>query len=488
MIDLKEICIDAQKTIYEALKQIDTNAQGILFVVKDEILQGIVTDGDIRRALIAKVSLDSSIINVTYNDYIALHYESPQELIQNTLSERIKAIPLIDNDRKIVDYASSNRLHRVSVLEPLLGGNELEYVTDCIKTNWISSQGRYVQQFEEAIEEYTGAAYVLAVSNGTVALHLALVALGIEPGDEVIVPDLTFGATLNAVVLSGAKPVIVDIDEKDWNISVELIEANITPNTKAILPVHIYGVPCNMPKIMELAKRNNLRVIEDCAEALGSTISEKHVGTYGDVGCFSFFGNKVITCGEGGAVLFKDKDTYNKARVLRDHGMKPGKRYWHEVVGFNYRLTNMQAAVGCAQLEQLPTFRIKRKEIFSWYEKYLMASGYFEKQQFDEDYDNSFWLFTVKLKSHSLINRDDLIKKLAKIGIDTRPVFYPMSDMPPFRNYKKDLNGTSTNISLNAISLPTSVYLNEVDIKAISIATLKLIDSYIKLKEVEKSA
>ncbi|MCG9597817.1 aminotransferase class I/II-fold pyridoxal phosphate-dependent enzyme [Vibrio sp. Isolate25] len=488
MIDLEDLCIINGALLKEALVKIDHNAQGLLFVVNEGKLLGVITDGDIRRAIISGKTINDNIEKIYNSDCVSLHHNATIEEIQAGLSDRIKVIPLVDDKGIIVDFASIYRLHRIPVLEPLLGGNELEYVTDCIKSNWISSQGRYVKQFESDIKHYTGAEYVLAVSNGTVALHLALVALGIGPGDEVIVPDLTFGATLNAVIQTGASPVIVDVDKSNWNMSVDLVEANITPKTKAIMPVHIYGVPCNMPKIAQLAKQHNLTVIEDCAEALGSTISEKHVGTFGDAGTFSFFGNKVITCGEGGAVVFKDRHAYERAKVLRDHGMRPDKRYWHEVVGFNYRLTNMQAAVGCAQLEQLSSFRAKRMNIFSWYEKHLMPSGFFERQTIEQGYGNSYWLFTVKLKSHCVIERDSLVEKLAKVGVDTRPVFYPMSEMPAFRDCKTALNGTSKEISLNSISLPTSVHLIEKDIETISAALIKSIESSIKFEEINKSA
>ena len=194
----------------------------------------------------------------------------------------------------------------------------------------------------------------------------------------------------------------------------------------------------------------------------------------------------MITCGEGGAVIFNDEETYNRAKILRDHGMTPGKRYWHDVVGFNYRLTNLQAAVGCAQFEQLATFREKRKQIFGWYNKYLLTSGYFDVQELLDDYDTSYWLFTVKLKEHSLIKRDDLIDKLAKIGIETRPVFYPMSAMPAFKQYDKHLTGKSEYISQNGISLPTSVYLKESDVKHISSTIISDINAYIDFKSMVK--
>jgi len=484
MINLEDLCIDHKAILKEALIKMDQNAQGLLFVVDGFKLLGVITDGDVRRSIISGKKIEDSIHLIYNKNFKSLKQTASIEEIQSNLSDKFKVIPLVDDNGNIVDFSSAYRLHKISVLEPLLGGNELEYVTECIKTNWISSQGKYVQQFETEVKNYTGSEYALAVSNGTVALHLALVSLGIGAGDEVIVPDITFGATLNAVVLAGAKPVLVDVEKNTWNLSVELLKKHITSQTKAIMPVHIYGVPCNMVEIMSIAKEKNLLVIEDCAEALGSSIDGRHVGTFGDAGTFSFFGNKVITCGEGGAIIFSDAETYNKAKVLRDHGMTPGKRYWHDVVGFNYRLTNLQAAVGCAQFEQLTDFRIKRKQIFSWYKKYLLESGYFEVQALADGYDSSYWLFTAKLKTHSKIQRDDLIDKLAKVGVDSRPVFYPMSKMPPFLQYDKYLTGVSEDVSNNGISLPTSVYLSEDEIKYISEEVINSIESFIRFKGV----
>ncbi|MFT6904708.1 MAG: perosamine synthetase [Oleiphilaceae bacterium] len=482
MIKLEDLCIDHNALLGDALVKIDKNAQGLLFVVDNRKLVGVITDGDARRSIISGKTIDDSILLIYNKDFRSLSHTSSVEKIQASLNKRIKIIPLVDGNGEIVDFSSTSRLHRISVLEPLLGGNELEYVTECITTNWISSQGKFVKNFEEEVKAYTGSKYALAVSNGTVALHLALVSLGVGTGDEVIVPDITFGATLNAVVLSGAKPVMIDVEENTWNLSVELLKKHITPKTKAIMPVHIYGVPCNMSEIMSVAKCNDLLVIEDCAEALGSSINGKHVGTFGDIGTFSFFGNKVITCGEGGAIIFNNAEIYNKAKIMRDHGMTPGKRYWHDVVGFNYRLTNLQAAVGCAQFEQLAGFREKRKQIFSWYEKNLLQSGYFEVQHLESGYESSYWLFTARLKEHSLINRDELIDKLAKVGVDTRPVFYPMSKMPPFEQYDKYLTGTSDHISLSGISLPTSVYLSEEEVINISEEIINIIESYISVQ------
>ncbi|MGR5431129.1 aminotransferase class I/II-fold pyridoxal phosphate-dependent enzyme [Vibrio astriarenae] len=484
MIKLDDMCIEYTQDVITALTKINENAQGILFVVNERKLLGVVTDGDIRRAFIEGCSPDDLVISICNSKCFSLPLNSRVEDIQKNLSEKIRVIPLVDENNNIVDYSSVYRLNRIPVLEPLLGGNELEYVTDCIKTNWVSSQGKYVTNFEQEINRYTGSEYTLAVSNGTVALHLALVSLGVGPGDEVIVPDVTFGATLNAVIQAGATPVIVDVDQDTWNIATDLIENNISNKTKAIMPVHIYGLPCNMEAIMKIADKYNLYVVEDCAEALGATVNHKHVGTFGHIGTFSFFGNKVLTCGEGGAIIFRDEETYNKAKILRDHGMMPGKRYWHDVVGYNYRLTNLQAAVGCAQFEQLDYFREQRKKIYSWYDKYLFKIGHFEKQVVGELYEPSYWLYTITLKQNVPLLRDKLIEKLSQLGIDTRPIFYPMSVMPPFSNFKKDLNGNSEEISNSGISLPTSVYLTEVDIKHISNEILNIIENAITIQDI----
>ena len=468
MIELDELCVEHDAKLHDALLKLDKNAQGILFVCEKRKLVGVLTDGDTRRAIISGKTVNDPIAPIYNRDCSYLNHDASIEEIQASLTQRVKVIPLVDSNKNVVDYSSIYRLYRTPVLEPLLAGNELEYVTDCIKTNWISSLGKYVTRFEESVRDYCGAEYVLAVSNGTVALHLSLVALGIGPGDEVIVPDITFGATLNSVLMAGAVPVIVDVDSETWNICPNLIAKSITSKTKAIMPVHIYGMPCNMLAIQKIAEQHNLLIIEDCAEALGSTINNKHVGNFGDAGTFSFFGNKVITCGEGGAIIFRDKGVFEKAKILRDHGMTPGKRYWHETMGFNYRLTNLQAAVGCAQFEQLPGFRNKRKEILAWYDSYLMSSGYFKKQYANDGYESSYWLFTVTLRKHSVINRDALIDKLSKLGVDSRPIFYPMSTQPAFNECPINLAGNSISISERGISLPTSVYLKEEDIISIS--------------------
>ena len=478
MTKIQELCIESNQNILTCMKLLDKNGQGIVFVLDKGRLLGSLTDGDIRRAIISGAKTDENIVKYCNKKVISMQVGTSEEIIQKTLSKNIKIIPLLNDKGILVDYASTFRLHNFSVMEPLLGGNELEYVTDCIKTNWISSQGRYVLQFEQTLQQLCNVDYCLAASNGTVSLHLALVSLNIGVGDEVIVPNLTFGASVNSIIHSGAKPVLVDVDLDTWNISTQSILEAITPKTKAIMPVHVYGNPCDMLKIMKIAEEYNLLVVEDCAEALGAKIDGQPVGSFGDAAAFSFFANKIITCGEGGAVLFKEKLIYEKAKILRDHGMSKNKRYWHEEVGYNYRLTNIQAAIGCAQLEQLDSFIIRRKKIFGIYDDILIPTGLFKRPLVDRNNNQGYWLYTVVIKKE--INIDLLINNLFKSGIDSRPVFYPMNQMPAFSNLNNQ--GTllnSTSIACHGLSLPSSVLLEFDEIKYICDKLLKIINDIV---------
>ena len=240
----------------------------------------------------------------------------------------------------------------IPIYKPDLGGNEKKYVNECIDTSWISSRGRFVQEFERRFSERIKVAHATAVSNGTVALHLALEALGIQDGDEVIVPTLTYIASVNAISYTGATPVFCDSDALSWQMDPEDIRRRITPKTRAIMVVHLYGQACDMDAIMRIAKEHNLFVIEDCAEAFGTLYKGQHVGAFGDIATFSFFGNKTITTGEGGMVVSNDKALLERARHLKGQGLAAHREYWHDVIGFNYRMTNIQAAIGLAQLER----------------------------------------------------------------------------------------------------------------------------------------
>ena len=366
-----------------------------------------------------------------------------------------------------MDFADRDHLRSIPILSPSLNGNELNYLNDCITTNWISSKGKYVSKFENIFEVLHPNYYALAVSNGTTALHLALVALGIKEGDEVIIPDSTFAATINAVLYCNATPVICEINNETWCIDENEIKSLITSKTKAIIPVHLYGLPANMKEIMKIANNSNLFVLEDCAEAIGSKIDDKRVGTFGDCSTFSFYGNKTITTGEGGMVLFKNKKHFELGKLLRDHGMSNNKRYWHEIVGFNYRMTNLQAAVGVAQMERFEEIINKKREIFNFYNINLLNLKGISKMPFNSNnLYNSSWLYTLILDSS--INRDKLIHKLNQLGIELRPSFCSLSEMPPYKNFRKSLNlKNSYLLSKNGVSLPSSIMLNKIQLKFI---------------------
>ena len=347
------------------------------------------------------------------------------------------------------------------MLEPLLAGNEKAYVMECLDTGWVSSQGQFVERFESDFSALHCGLPSVSTSNGTAALHLALLALGVQKGDEVIIPDLTFAATINAVLYCGAIPVLVDVDSHSWNIAVESIEQSITSRTKAIISVHLYGQPCDMSRLQLLADKHNLLLIEDSAEALGSTYQGYPIGTFGDASIFSFFGNKTITTGEGGMVVFQDDQVAGEARVLRDHGMKPGKQYWHEVLGYNYRLTNVQAAIGIAQLEKL-TRLVKAKQIIASRYECAFEGLNIQMQGKLIDSTSSYWLCSFLLNDKA--ERDSIISYLERSGVETRPFFYPLHMQPPYSKLHRSGSLKSTEVlAERGISLPSSAGLSVID-------------------------
>ena len=468
MQSLNNLIIDSRQSIRDALVAIDINGHGVCFVTESEVLVGVATDGDIRRALLSDVSLECSIEEVMNKDFVSLSVNSDEKIIRQSFAASIKVIPLCDDSGRVVDIADVLRSHRIPVLEPELSGKEIEYVQDCINTNWISSQGSYVRKFEEIFNELHQGMHSLAVSNGTAALHLALVALGVSEGDEVIVPDLTFAASVNAILYCNATPVLCEIDSSTWCIDIEEVKKLITPRTKAILPVHLYGQVCNMDSLRDIALEFGLFMIEDCAEAIGSKWNNIPVGVFGEAAIFSFFGNKLISTGEGGMVLFKDQKIADKARILRDHGMSPGRRYWHETVGFNYRMTNLQAAIGVAQMERFEEFVHKKREIAEYYDKMLEGVDGVDKLPADvNSVFHSQWLYTIVLSDD--IERDTIIELLRRHGVDTRPVFCSMHLMPPYQEMCRSVSlKNSIAVSKNGISLPSSVRLSIEDVEYVS--------------------
>jgi perosamine synthetase len=352
----------------------------------------------------------------------------------------------------------------IPISEPSITDKEADYVLQAVKSGWVSSLGEFITKFEEKFAEYIGVKYALTTCNGTTALHLALVSLGIKEGDEVIVPDLTFVATANAVTYTGAKPVFADVDPETWCIDPDDIKKKITPRTKAIIPVHLYGHPANMDEINKIAKEHNLYVIEDSAEALGAEYKGKKVGSLSDCGVFSFYGNKIITTGEGGMITTNDENLYEKAKYLRDHAMSKEKRYWHTQIGFNYRITNIQAALGLAQLERINELIEKRRQIFSWYKEFLQGIDGIKLNPEKPWAKNVYWMVCLVLEKDFRIDRDELMSKLRERGIDTRPFFYPISDMPM---YHKSNTPVAHRISQRGLNLPTFFNITKDDVKFI---------------------
>ncbi len=340
----------------------------------------------------------------------------------------------------------------IPISQPSITQKEIDYVTDAVKSGWISSLGKYVEKFEKTFCEYCDTKYALTTANGTVALHLALAALGINQEDEVIVPDFTFVATANAVKYLGAKVITVDIDEETYCISPKAIEKAITSKTKAIVPVHLYGHPANMDEINKIAKNNNVFVIEDAAEAHGAEINGKKVGGLGEAGIFSFYGNKIITSGEGGMITTNNHILYEKMKYLRDQAMSSEKRYWHTEIGFNYRMTNLQAALALAQLERIDEILGKKLEIFSWYHNYLNNISSIKLNYNLDNYKNVYWVICIELLNFSENERDALMAKLNKRNIDSRPYFYPISEMPM---YSSVCTPVTKLISKRGINLPS---------------------------------
>ena len=352
---------------------------------------------------------------------------------------------------------------RIPIYAPDIGPLEEENVVDCLRSTWISSKGKYIPQFEDAFAQQVGVPYATGVCNGTVALHLALAALGIGPGDEVLVPTLTYVATANAVTYTGATPVFCDCDPETWQMSVSDTASRITPQTRAILPVHLYGGACDMDAFMALAKEHDLFVIEDCAEAIGTYIGDRHVGSFGDVSTFSFFGNKTITTGEGGMVVTPDKAVFDRAFHLRGQGLAKDREYWHDAIGFNYRMTNICAAIGVAQLGRVAEFLERKQALFETLKERL-APLPVTFQTSEEDTTHSQWLISVLVEQ--VQQRDALRSKLNDDGIETRPVFYPLHTMPIYHREGVSLP-VSEDISLRGVALPSWPGLSDHDIDRI---------------------
>jgi perosamine synthetase len=359
----------------------------------------------------------------------------------------------------------------IPVCIPLLGEKELEYVTDCIKTNWISSKGKYVEEFEDKFSEYCGCRYGITTTSGTTALHLALASINIKKGDEVIIPASTMIATAFAVIYCAATPVLVDAEPETWNMDVEKIEEKITNKTKAIMPVHIYGHPCDMDPIMKLAREYELYVVEDAAEAHGAEYKGKKAGGIGDIGCFSFYANKIITTGEGGMVVTNDEEIAERAKSLRNLCFPKEKRiYLHSEVGYNYRMTNIQAAIGLAQFGRIDELAELRRRNAHLYNEYLKDVEGVTLPVEKEGVKNVYWMYSILIEAEFGMSMANLATELEKKGIETRTFFIPMHEQPVFQErglFKGERYPVAEELSRKGMYLPSSSGLKEEEIRLI---------------------
>ncbi len=349
------------------------------------------------------------------------------------------------------------------VYQPSLTGNEKKYVNECLDSTWISSKGKFIAEFEDGFRSYVGVRHAATVANGTVAIHLALLALGIGPGAEVIVPTLTYIASVNAIAYTGATPVFCDSLASTWQMDPDDVRRKITPRTRAVLAVHLYGQPCEMGELMKIAHEHDLFVVEDCAEAFGSHYMDRHVGTFGDIGTFSFFGNKTITTGEGGMLITSDDTLHDRITHFKGQGLAKYREYWHDVIGYNYRMTNICAAIGLAQLEQANSFIGKKRQIARWYKRELEGTPVV----FHDEVGNvrhSFWMVSILVPEAT--DRDSLRSVLRENGIETRPLFYPVHSMPMYSEAFQR-HPVAESLAWRGINLPSYPGLEEDSVKEI---------------------
>jgi len=360
----------------------------------------------------------------------------------------------------------------IPVNTPALGGNEKKYLQECIDTGWVSSEGPFVKEFEEKFAEIVGRKHAISVANGSAALEIAISILDLQKGDEVILPTFTIISCVAPLIRIGAVPVFTDVDPLTWNMNVDQIEDNITPRTKAIMAVHIYGMPVDMDPLIRIAEKYGFKVIEDAAEAHGLCYKGRVCGSFGDISTFSFYPNKLITTGEGGMLVTDDDVIAEKCRSFRNLCFQPNKRFIHEELGWNFRMTNIQAAIGLAQCEQLGKFVIKKKLMGKKYTKLLgdlkNIQLPLERTNFA---DNIYWVFGLVLDDEFHDNAEKFMGKLRKFGIGTRPFFWPMHEQPFLKKYNIGIDKSfpvAERIARRGFYIPSGLALEDSEIEYVS--------------------
>ena len=368
----------------------------------------------------------------------------------------------------------------IPVNEPLLDGNEKKYLVECIETGWISSEGPFVERFENEMAAYVGRKYGIAVANGTAALDVAIAALEIEPGDEIILPTFTIISCVNAIIHAGGIPVVVDCEPDTWNMNVSHVEEKITPKTKAIMAVHIFGLPVDMEPLIKIANNYGLQIIEDAAQAIGLTCNNKECGSFGDISTFSFYPNKHVTTGEGGMVFTDDARLAERSRSLRNLCFNNKKRFVHDELGWNYRMTNMQAALGLAQLERLNEFVGRKRYMGKRYNELLSGLSGVKLPLVRTDYaENIYWVFGLVLDGELGIDAVEAMSRLAKKEIGTRPFFCPMHMQPILKRmglFENESFPVAENLYQQGFYIPSGMTLTDEQIERVSSAVKEIID------------
>jgi len=361
----------------------------------------------------------------------------------------------------------------IPVHEPLLGGRELDYVSDCVRTGWISSAGEFIERFEEDWAAYCDRKYGVAVSNGTVALQLALACLDLEPGDEVIMPTFTIISCALAAIRVGAIPVLVDADPRSWGMVVEQVREKITSRTRVIMPVHVYGHPVDMDPLLGMAREHGLAIVEDAAEAHGAEYLVdrngpaprwRRCGGFGDLSCFSFYSNKLVTTGEGGMIVTDDPRLAERARSLRNLAFQPERRFLHDEAGFNFRMTNLQAALGVAQVERIDEILARKRAMAAGYNRRLDGIGCLELPVEERWARNAFWMYALVLSEESPMDAVELARELRARGVDTRPFFLGMHEQPVFHRlglFRDEAYPTAERIARRGLYLPSGPGLTD---------------------------
>lgn len=478
---MSEPILELSESLSSAMDAMNESGRPFCLVTEENHIVGIISDGDLRRYLRGGGSVSDAAEKAMVRDFHSLRPEAEPEEIQQALRD-YTFVPVLDARSSLVYVATRDRPHRIPLAEPSIDQSEETKLLECFRSGWISSRSPFVKEFEVSFSTYIGAREGLCVSNGTVAIEMALRALGIGANDEVIVPDLTFGATANAVLNVGASPQFIDITDDDWGIDPEHLDNCFSPRTKAVIVVHLYGAPARIEEIRQWCDDRNVLLIEDCAEAIGTRIGGEHVGTVGDAGTFSFFANKTITTGEGGYVTFRDDRHTDAAKLIRDHGLAPrsGEHYWHEVQGGNMRMTGLQAALGIAQLEKVDDIVETKRRLAQRFTEYLPANSPITIRGDFPSAINSHWLVVGVMSDELSDRRVELLQHLGMLGVETRLGFQPLHRMPAFAPYvSRELAFVNSSaISKKILCLPSGAKVSSSQVRSVVNAITEFVDAW----------